>query len=495
MKKYDLCVIGGGPAGYAAAMRAMDLKKKVLLVEKNRIGGVGIYHGALSSKAFWEISNEIVAVRKRLHKYYSGEPIVDFKDILNDVHDAIFLRKIQLETHLLLLQRRKKDLLEYLKAEARLLDNHQVLLTKPDGEQETIYAEFILLATGSRPRKLPHINIDEKIIVTSDGIEGFTEFPKSMVVLGAGVIGCEWATIFSNFGKTQVNIIDKADRILPFEDEDVSYTIQTYLEDNGVRIHRNSKLVRMEIKNGMVEYELSYKDGSNKIFTVEKALVAVGRVPNVENLGIQEMGIKFNPSGTIDDDDTQTSIPNIYAAGDITSDVALVSIAEQEARHAIEKMFGISTSRLNYNNISTIMFLNPETAGVGMNEMEARKKGLCYKVVSMDYSLIPRAIAMRSTKGFFKIIVSNDEQMRILGMRAVGEHASTAIQAVALLISMEKGIDELSELIQPHPSINEGIQECVRMLKGKSILKPEIFKDTLKCKGCNETGDYWDLFE
>ena len=495
MKKYDLCVIGGGPAGYAAAMRAMDLKKKVLLVEKNRIGGVGIYHGALSSKAFWEISNEIVAVRKRLHKYYSGEPIVDFKDILNDVHDAIFLRKIQLETHLLLLQRRKKDLLEYLKAEARLLDNHQVLLTKPDGEQETIYAEFILLATGSRPRKLPHINIDEKIIVTSDGIEGFTEFPKSMVVLGAGVIGCEWATIFSNFGKTQVNIIDKADRILPFEDEDVSYTIQTYLEDNGVRIHRNSKLVRMEIKNGMVEYELSYKDGSNKIFTVEKALVAVGRVPNVENLGIQEMGIKFNPSGTIDDDDTQTSIPNIYAAGDITSDVALVSIAEQEARHAIEKMFGISTSRLNYNNISTIMFLNPETAGVGMNEMEARKKGLCYKVVSMDYSLIPRAIAMRSTKGYFKIIVSNDEQMRILGMRAVGEHASTAIQAVALLISMEKGIDELSELIQPHPSINEGIQECVRMLKGKSILKPEIFKDTLKCKGCNETGDYWDLFE
>jgi dihydrolipoamide dehydrogenase len=140
------------------------------------------------------------------------------------------------------------------------------------------------------------------------------------------------------------------------------------------------------------------------------------------------------------------------------------------------------------------MFLNPETAGVGMNEQDAKKKGICYRVVSLDYSLIPRAIAMRSTKGFFKILVTNDDEMKILGMRAVGEHASTAIQAVALLISMDKGIENLAELIHPHPSIIEGIQECVRMLKGKSILKPEIFKDTLKCKGCTEKGEYFDLF-
>lgn len=495
MKKFDLCVIGGGPAGYAAAMRALDLKKKVLIVEKDRLGGTGLYSGALSSKAFWEISNEILSVRKRLHKYYSGEPTIVFKDILNDVNDAVFLRKIQLETHMLLLQRKKKHLLEHIKAEGRLLNNHEVLLTKANGDQETIYADFILLATGSRPRKLAHIPIDEKIIVSSDGIEAFTEFPESMVVLGAGVIGCEWATIFSNFGKTQVNIIDKADRILPFEDEDVSFTIQSHLEDSGVNIHRNSKLERMEIKNGRVEYELAYKDGSRRIFHVEKALVAVGRVPNIENLGIKELGIKFKPSGTIDDNDTQTSIPNIYAAGDITSDVALVSIAELEGRHAVEKMFGYSKKILTYTNISTIMFLNPEVAGVGMNEQEARQKGICYKVVSMDYSLIPRAVAMRSTKGFFKILVTNDDEMRILGMRAVGEHASTAIQAVALLISMDKGIEELSELLQPHPSINEGIQECIRMLKGKSILKPEIFKDTLKCRGCNALGEYEDLFE
>jgi dihydrolipoamide dehydrogenase len=157
-------------------------------------------------------------------------------------------------------------------------------------------------------------------------------------------------------------------------------------------------------------------------------------------------------------------------------------------------MFGLSTRRLTYDNISAIMFLNPETAGVGMNELEAKKRKLCYKVVSIDFSLIPRAIAMRNTKGFFKILVTNDNEMKILGMRAIGEHASTAIQAVALLIQNDRSIEDLAELIHPHPSIIEGIQECVRMLKGKSILKPEIFKDTLRCKGCNEKGEYYDLY-
>jgi dihydrolipoamide dehydrogenase len=492
MNKYDLCIIGGGPAGYAAAMRALDFEKKVLLIEKNNIGGAGIYNGALSSKTFWEISRGIYSTRKKLSKYSVADIKIDFKDIVNDVRDAIFLRKIQLETHLLLLQRKKKNLFDYIKGEARLLNNNEVLIKK-EGEEETIFADNIILATGSRPRKLSHIPIDEKIIVTSDGIESFSEFPESMVILGAGVIGCEWATIFSNFGHTKVNIIDKADRILPFEDKDISLTIETSLEDNGVTIHRNSRLIRMEIVEGKVEYELSYKDGSKRIFKVDKALVSVGRIPNIENLGIEKLGIKLNANATIFDKDTQTNISNIYAVGDVSADVALANVAELEGRHAVEKMFCNKTKALSYNNLSTIMFLNPETAGVGINEQEAQEKGLCYKVVSMDYSLIPRAIAMRSTQGFFKILVTNDNEMKILGMRAVGEHASSAIQAVALLISMDKGIDALAELIYPHPSIIEGIQECVRMLKGNSVLKPEIFKDTLRCKVVNELGEYSDL--
>lgn len=492
IEEYDLCVIGGGPSGYAAAMRAIDLEKKVLLVEKDRIGGNGLYHGALSSKTFWEISKDIANARRRVSRYNGEKLAISYKEILDDVRDALFFRKIQLETHLLLLQRKRAGLLTFKQAEAKLCDAHHVELSF-SGSSKIIKAKNIILATGSRPRLLDDIAIDEKHIVTSNGIETFKKFPKSMVILGAGVIGCEWATIFSNFGETKVFLIDKADRILPFEDEDVSKVVETSLEENGVIIHRNSRLLRMDIKDGEVEYELMYNDERKEVFRVEKALVSVGRVPHTENLGLEELGIEMTSRGKIAVNDTQTNISNIYAVGDLTGDYALVSVGELEARHAVEKMYGLTEKPLTYNNISTIMFLNPETAAVGMNELQAQQSGFCYKMVSLDFSLIPRAIAMRSTKGFFKILVTHDDHMKVLGMRAVGEHASSAIQAVALLIAMDKGIEELAELIHPHPSIIEGIQECVRMLKGKPILKPEIFKDTLRFKGCNGNGETYDL--
>jgi dihydrolipoamide dehydrogenase len=217
-------------------------------------------------------------------------------------------------------------------------------------------------------------------------------------------------------------------------------------------------------------------------------LLSIGRIPNFENIGMENVGVKMSERGRhIGDDDTQTNIPNIYAVGDVSGNLSLVNVGELEARHAIERMFmEKQPERISYDNISTIMFLDPEVASVGMNEKQCIEQNIPVKVVKIDYSAIARAIAMRKTEGFFKIIVTNDEEMKILGMRAIGEHASSAIQAVALLIKMDKGIDELAELIHPHPSIIEGIQECVRMLLNKSVFKSSIFKDKLKCYSCVE---------
>ena len=183
----------------------------------------------------------------------------------------------------------------------------------------------------------------------------------------------------------------------------------------------------------------------------------------------------------IGDDDTQTNVPNIYAVGDVTGRIALVNTGEIEARHAVERAFGNKTNRLSYDNVCTIMFLKPEVAAVGINERECVMQNIPVKVVKVDYSVIARAIAMRKTQGFFKIIVTNDDEMRILGMRAVGEHASSAIQAVGLLIKLNLPIEVLAELIHPHPSIVEGVQECVRMLLNKSLFKSSVFKDHLAC--------------
>lgn len=484
--KYDICVIGGGPAGYAAAMRAIDLGRKVVLVERGRIGGAGLYDGALSSKSLWECSNKFALIKKELNEKGIDYDIT-FAEAIKPVKDVIFERKGQLTIHLKLLQEiTRSKLLFHERGTASLISKNEVLIKKGRIEK-IIYAGHIILATGSRPRKLPGVTADEKIILTSDGIEHLDNFPQSLVIIGAGVIGCEYATIFSNFGKTKVYLIDKADRILPFEDEDLAKVVAGNLEANGVTIHRNSSLSRIEVKNGKVEYELLYKNGTKEIRTVEKALLSIGRVPNTEELGLENAGVEKDERGYIKDFDTRTNVSNIYAVGDITANIALVNVGEREGRHAAAKICGVPNLRpLVYRNISTIMFLNPEVAAVGMNEQDCVAQKIPVRVAKIDYSCIPRTIAMRKINGFFKLIVTDDDEMRVLGMRAVGEHASSAIQAVALLIYMNKGISELGSMMHPHPSIIEGVQECARMLLGKPLFKSSVFKDKLKCYRCRD---------
>ncbi|MEQ9166136.1 MAG: NAD(P)/FAD-dependent oxidoreductase, partial [Fulvivirga sp.] len=449
------------------------------------VGGAGVTNGALSSKTWWEISRETQSFNKRLKNFNLKAPDVNFKEIQAEVNSAVEQRKTMLMEHMNLIQSSQfADLLEFKIGSAKLINEHEIEIESKDGTT-TVYADYIILATGSRPRKLPEIPIDEKVILTSEGIERMDDFPESMVILGAGVIGCEYATIFSGFGKTKVHLIDKGDRILPFEDDDVVSVIERNMESKGVLIHRNSQLIKMEVVDGRVRYELEYDDGSKEVFNVEKALVSVGRVPNYEKLWSDAVPITLNKRG-IEDNETQTSVSNIFAVGDITADIALVNVGELEGRHAVEKIFGKPQRKLVYENISTIMFLHPEVAGVGLNENQAKEKKLAYRVVTLDYSCIPRAIAKRNTQGFIKLLVTNDDDMKILGMRVVGNHASSAIQAVALLISMDKGIEELAECVHPHPSITEGIQECVRMLMGKSMFKPSALTGQLSCRTCCE---------
>jgi dihydrolipoamide dehydrogenase len=480
MDKYDLCVIGGGPAGYAAAMRAIDFGKKVLLIEKDKLGGYGIYDGALASKTMWELSNKIKTVKDEIGTDSRIDmPFSKVKEIINE---ALFERKFQFSCHLRIIHA-ETGLINYEKGTASFISKNEILIQKSNGTSTTAYADNTIIATGSHPRTLDHIKVDEKVILTSDGILHLDEFPKSMVILGAGVIGCEFATMFSNFGQTKVYLIDRAERILPFEDEDIADVVAKNLEANGVTIHRGAKLLRMDHLGDHVEYEIENIDGTKEVIQAEKAMLSIGRVPNVSELGLQNCGVEMSKRGVhIGDEDTRTNIPNIYAVGDVSGHMALVNVGEREARHAVVKMFAdFPVKPIHYENISTIMFLSPEVAAVGLNEQKAQELKIPIRVSKIDYSMIARAIAMRKTTGFFKIIVSDDDDMKVLGMRAVGEHASSAIQSVALLMYMNKGIDELAHMIHPHPSIVEGVQECVRMLIGKSIYKSSVFKDKLKC--------------
>jgi len=482
MDKFDLIVIGGGPAGYAAAMRGIDYGKKVCLIEKDRVGGAGVYNGALSSKTLWEISNRVASINDSLATEGRKPYEISWEEIKKTLNEAIFERKFQYSCHIKLLQTETMNqLLHYERGSGSFVSKNEIKIVH-EGAEKIIWGENIVISTGSRPRKIDSYNVNETSILTSDGIDSISDYPKSLVIIGAGVIGCEYATIFANFGKTKVYLIDRQDRILPFEDEDISTLVAGNLESKGVTIHHSANLERIEEINGQVEYELSYPDGTKEVIQVEKALLSVGRTPNIESLQIENAGVLMSKRGIhIGDDDTQTNIPNIYAVGDASGRIALVNMGEIEARHAVEKMFGKKQTRLSYDNVCTIMFLQPEVAAVGLNEQQCIEQNIPVKVVKIDFSVIARAIAMRKTQGFFKIIVTNDDEMNILGMRVVGEHASSAIQAVGLLIKLNMPIEVLSELIHPHPSIVEGIQECVRMLLNTSVFKASVFKDKLAC--------------
>jgi dihydrolipoamide dehydrogenase len=481
-EKFDLVVIGGGPAGYASAMRAIDFGKRVCLIEKERVGGAGVYNGALSSKTLWEMSQKVASVNDMILEKGREKFSLPWEDISKTVDEAVFERKFQYSCHLKLLQTETMNrLLTYERGTGRFLNDHEIEITH-DNDKKIVYGEQIIIATGSRPRKEKTMLVDEQTVMTSDGIENLKNYPKSLVIVGAGVIGCEYATIFSNFGKTKVYLIDRQDRILPFEDEDVSRIVSMNLEQKGVTIHHNAQLERLDNRGDHVEYEISYPDGRKEVIQAEKALLSIGRIPNVEELDLPAAGVLMSKRGLhIGDDDTVTNIPHIYAVGDVSGRIALVNMGEIEARHAVELAFGHVKERQNYDNVCTIMFLQPEVAAVGLNEQQCLEQNIPVKVVKLDYSVIARAIAMRKTQGFFKIIVTNDAEMKILGMRAVGEHASSAIQAIGLLIKLNMPIHVISELIHPHPSIVEGIQECVRMLLNRSLFKSSVFRDKLAC--------------
>jgi len=488
MSDYDLCILGAGPSGFAAAMRAWDYGKRVCLIERGRLGGTGIWNGALASKTFWELSRDY---RNLLHEdrgFIAHQIELEFGRVANCVERACLERAEQMRYQLEALEHSCETYagsIDHVEGTASFVSPHEVRVDMPGGER-LIRADNFLIATGSRPRILDSIPVDGELIMTSDHVMNLDHFPRSMVILGAGVVGCEFATIFANFAQTKVFMIDRQDRILPFEDEDISRVCARNLESRGVTVHHRARLIDMRVVDGQVEYTIEQHTGGLETLRVERALISVGRVPNTHRLNLEAAGVELTPRGHVVDNDTRTNVPHIYAAGDVTLDIALVNVGEIEGRHAVEHMFAETPPEpISLDNISSIMFLHPEVAAIGYNEQRAQNARIPYRVATYGYQLISRAIAMRATDGFIKILASDDDEMRILGMRALGPHASTALEAVSLMISQGLSVRHLAELLHPHPAVTEGLQECVRMLLGRSIFKPQVFPSALRLSRIN----------
>lgn len=476
-RRFDVCVIGGGPTGLAAALRAVDYKKSACIIETTRIGGADLWNGALQSKTLWEMAkfNRLLSGKTagRFMTAMKPLPSIDHNNLLKAMNNASEFREAQI------LHQLKSAGIELIWGQGRLLSNHQVKVASAGAESEVIEADHILIATGAQPRKHPLVPVDGVTVVTSDEIMN-QPFPESIVIIGAGVIGCEFASVLANFGKTNVNVIEKSNRILPMEDEDIAMFVQQLLEMKGVNFHHHSNLVGGEVRKGKFHYRLKdLKTHEETTHVVDKALVSIGRVPRSHNLGLEEIGGVIR-NGVVECDHFHRVKPfnNVYAVGDVTTKMALVNVGELEGRSAVDHMYHPYPEEelmAKMDNLSTIMFLDQEVAAVGMNEQQCRKHNVAYKMARYGYEFVSRAVAMGNTRGFVKLIVTNDRKMQVLGVRAIGPHASSIVELASLAIHKKESAHKLGELLTAYPAVTQGFQECLRMLLGSSTLKPNVF--------------------
>ncbi|MBC2733426.1 MAG: NAD(P)/FAD-dependent oxidoreductase [Desulfobacteraceae bacterium] len=482
---YDVCVIGCGPGGFAAAMRALDLGKHVCIVEGGEIGGAGVMWGALASKTMWEIAKDFSIASQTLRGYRASGLSMDYQAMRDSVLQAVREKQYQMLSQIESFSPRRwpgPGSLTLKKGWASFLSDHAVAIANPDGEPEEIQADYFVIATGSRPRPFPGIITDGERVVDSDTILNLKAFPKRMVIVGAGVIGCEYATIFSNFGQTQVYLVDYAERIIPYEDDDVSDFISHNLVDNGVRILHSAILRDIRHFDDYLQIILDYDDGHSEVLEVDAALISIGREANFDCLKLENAGISLDPDGYLAASENCQVKGHIYAAGDVTRRSALVNLAEMEGRFAVKHMYATNRWPLNYRNMSTVMFFKPAVAAVGLNEKACQKKKLPYRVAYYANALLPRAIAMRATQGFLKIIVSDDAEQKVIGMRAAGPQASNTIMSIAFLMDQDKGIHDALKSVHPHPTMSEGIQDCLRVLLNKSVYKSHAFPNHIKIR-------------
>jgi dihydrolipoamide dehydrogenase len=481
---FDVCVIGCGPAGFAAATRSYDFGNHVCIVEAHHIGGAGVMNGALTSKCMWELSSDYSIAKRTDRGYRASGLSVDYNKVRDTVFEAAKEKQYQLLSQIETFARKENSTnsITLIRGFGHFSKDKSLIVEKKDGTFLEVIADDFIIATGSSPREHPTLKADGKRIINSNHILDIKEFPKRILVIGAGIVGCEFATIFANFGETQVHLLDSSDKVIPFEDDDVIDYASKMLSDIGVNIHHQVNLREVRDEQTHLDVILDYKDGHTKVIAVDTIFISIGRVPTVQKLGLENIGVELTNRGLLTVDDKCKVASNIYAAGDISGNAALVNIAEMEGRFAAKAIKEKIKFPLRYRNVSTIMFFNPEIASIGLNEKDCQRKGIAYKAVFYKHSLISRAIAMRETDGFFKLIVTNEEDPQVLGMRAAGIQAAASIMYIATVMDHKQSLKNIMKTVHPHPSITEGIQECLRTLVGKSILKPMAFPDQIKFK-------------
>ena len=450
--QYDLVIIGSGPGGYVAAIRASQLGLKVGVVERESLGGICLNWGCIPTKALLK-SAQVFEYMHHAQDYGLtvekagfdfGAVVKRSRGVADGMSKGInFLFK--------------KNKIDVISGAGKLLAPGKVEVTKADGSQETVEGKSLMLATGARSRQLPNLPIDDKKIIGYRKAMTLEQLPKRLVVVGSGAIGVEFAYFYRTMG-TEVTLVEFMPRIVPVEDEEVSKQMEKSFRKIGINVLTSTEVTHVDTSGAGCKVTVKSDKGESQL-ECDVVLSAVGIATNLDNLGLEELGIKVERGRIIVDDFYQTSVPGIYAIGDIIPGPALAHVASAEGIICVEKLAGHSPEPLNYQNIPGCTYAQPEIASVGLTEKEARDKGYDVLVGKFPFSASGKASAAGAKDGFVKVIFDK-KYGEWLGAHMIGANVTEMIAEVVVARKLETTGHEIIKSVHPHPTMSEAIMEA-----------------------------------
>lgn len=460
---FDIVVIGAGPGGYVAAIKAGQLGYKVACVEEQFLGGVCLNIGCIPTKALLESAAMIT------HLGHAKEFGVEIGELKTNMAQAV-KRSRQVSDRLVkgIGFLFKKNKVTHVPGRGRLAGKGKVEVTDKDGKTQTLAAKHIVIATGSRPRDLPFLKIDHDRVWDSTDAMMAQEPPKTLAVVGAGAIGMEFADVYAAFG-TRVTIVEALDRVLPLEDRDCSAVVEKSYRKRGMEIHTGARLEKADIGKAGAVLTIKTAKGETKTIEAERVLSAIGRAPNTEDLGLEKAGVKLTERGFIQvDRQMRTSAEGVYAIGDVAGPPLLAHKGSHEGVACIEAIHGDPHAGIDYANIPNCTYCHPEVASIGLTEEQAREQGHDIQVGTFPWTANGRALTAGDTDGFVKVI-RDKKYSEVLGAHIVGPHATELIAEFVVGRHLETTVEEMDRAMHPHPTLSEAVAEAALAALGHPL--------------------------
>ena len=465
---YDVVVIGAGTGGYVAAIRASQLGKKVAVVEKQKsLGGTCLIWGCIPTKALLEHAHALKVVQNAKEwgvTLPAGTPGIDMGQVQARKDKIVGGLTKGIEFLF------KKNKIDWIKGTARLAGGGKVEVV--EGDTQTLSAQEIIIATGSAPRSVPGITIDHTRIITSDEAIHLKAVPKSLVIMGSGAVGVEFASIYRRFG-SDVTIIELLPRLVPVEDEAVSIELAKSFKKQGIKVLTGTRVTRATASASAVDLEVQAADGTSQKLSSELLLVATGRGPVTAGLGVEELGIELDRGYIKVDQFYRTSVSNVSAIGDVITlgtgvHPQLAHVSSMEGVLVAERIAGHEVQPLNYGHVPGCTYCDPEIGSVGLTEAEARQRGYDVRVGAFPFGVLGRAKMAGETEGFVKI-VADKKYDEVLGVHMIGPRSTELVAEAVLALRLECTVEELIKTIHAHPTFSEAVAEAAHAVHGAAI--------------------------